>query len=549
MTCKRAMPNLPEPSSPRRPYVTLIKVGAGLGTIVAIGSIAGAIWGKRIINGRILPIIEERIAETIDRPIELGDLERLSLTGVQLGKTTLPSTETDKSSVTVDQVAIRFDLRSLLFERTLEPHVVLVRPDLSLVQGKDGQWFELSLPEPIEEEPLVTTNIQSINIQDAHITATPLIQDPNAVVPRETLELNKTDLTAKFYGEDSQQVYFELTGDVEAGSFDIEGEGDFENSAVQANVRVQDLPTTGVNILLPSLVGLSAGTLNTNLTVAAALAEDGSLDQTAVDVQGTAQFKAGMVLVRDLAEPVRNIRSQLRFKGQQVTLENTALQLGDVELLAEGTVDWEEGYDLTAQVPNVTLANVQTQANLKLSEDLPIDKTVPFQLNAQVTGELNEPNVQGRLVNLKPLQVDKLSLATASADFVLPLPEFKLAAFELTELRVVPAEGGVILAQGQADLTDLDNLSFNLTGEAELPADPFTQLYGVTLPSEMMIGLLTASLEAEGTLETQTAFAQWQLSESSFPGQGDLTLVDNTVVVDNTQLQVADGTVTANGIA
>ncbi|MEM8615040.1 MAG: translocation/assembly module TamB domain-containing protein, partial [Cyanobacteria bacterium P01_H01_bin.105] len=46
-----------------------------------------------------------------------------------------------------------------------------------------------------------------------------------------------------------------------------------------------------------------------------------------------------------------------------------------------------------------------------------------------------------------------------------------------------------------------------------------------------------------------TAFAQWQLSESSFPGQGDLTLVDNTVVVDNTQLQVADGTVTANGIA
>lgn len=541
-------PSEPPPSPPRRPAL-LLKLGAGLGVVIALGSVAGAIWGKRMINSQVLPLVEERVADIIDRPIDLGNVERLSFSGVQLGETTIPSTQTDRSAVTVDQVSVGFDVRSLLFEKTLKPHVVLVRPDLSLVQDKDGQWLELSLPEPLEEEPLVTTNIQSIKIQDAHVTATPFIQDAKAIVPREPLEISQADVTATFEGEESQQVYFELAGDVDAGSFDIKGEGNFENQAGKANLRVQNLPTTGVNILLPSLVGLSSGTLNTNLTVAAALAADGRLDPSSVDVQGTAQFRDGQVLVRDLPEPVRDIRSQLRFKGQQVTLDKTELQLGDVALLAAGTVDWEQGYALTAQIPEVRLADVQTLATLELPEDLPVDKTVPFELNTQVTGKLTDPNVKGRLANLEALQVDKVRLAIVAADFVLPLPEFKLSEFELTELRLIPEAGGEVLAQGQADLTDLKNPSFKLTGQADVPVDPFTQLYGVTLQPEIVIGSLTAELAAEGTLETQTAFAQWQLSESTFPGQGDLTLVDNVLVAENTILQVFGGTVTANALA
>ncbi|MEM9264390.1 MAG: translocation/assembly module TamB domain-containing protein [Cyanobacteria bacterium P01_F01_bin.13] len=541
----------PSEQPPRRPYLALLlKVGAGLGVVIALGSIAGAIWGKRIINSKVLPLVEAEIADIIDRPIELGDLERLSFSGVQLGKTTLPSTEIDQSSVTVDQVSVNLDLSSLLFQKTLKPHILLVRPELSLVQSKDGKWFELSLPEPSDEESPITTEIQTIKIQDARVSASTLKQDPKALVPREPVEVTDADVTAKFFGEESQQVYFELTGDVESGSFDINGEGDLENQAVKATLRVQDLPTTGVNLVLPAIVGLSSGTLNTNLTVAAALTEDGNLDESSVDVRGTAQFRDGQVLVQDLPEPVSDIRSQLRFKGQQVTLENTELQVADVALLAAGTVDWKDGYDLTAQIPKVSLADVQTLvAALELPEDLPVDIESPFELNTQVTGDLTSPRAQGRLVNLEPLQVDKVSLATVSADFVLPLKEFELTEFELTELRLVPDAGGILLAQGQADLTDLKNPKFELTGQADLPVAPFTQLYGVALPPDMVIGSLTADLEAEGTLESQTAFAQWQLSESTFPGQGELTFADNTLVADNTKLQVFGGTVTANATA
>ncbi|MBT9313488.1 translocation/assembly module TamB domain-containing protein [Leptothoe kymatousa] len=535
---------------PPRPshWGLLLKVGAGLGVVIALGSIAVAVGGKRVINGKLLPLVEAKITDAVDRPIELGELEQLSLTGVQLGETLIPATATDDSSVRVDRVAVNFDLRSLIFQQTLKPHIVLVRPDVSLVQNQDRQWFDLSIPESSDDKNPITIELQTIKVQDARLRVAPIAQGPNPLVPPEPLEVSEADLTAKFSGEASQQLYFDLAGQLEGGSFDIKGEGNLAQQAVKANVRLQQLPTTGVNALLPPLMGLSAGTLSSNLTVAAAL-NDGKLDESSVDVQGTAQFRDGQVLVRDLPEPVRNIRSQLRFQGQRVTLEDTNLQLGEVALGAEGTVDWQAGYDLKAKIPAVTLGDVQTLASLDLPENLPIDTATAFDLTTRVTGEVTAPQVRGRLANVAPLQVDRLSLATVWADFVLPLADFRLKEAELTELRVVPDAGGVIVAQGQADLTDLQNPEFELTGQADVPVDEFTQLYGVTLPADMVVGSLRADLAATGTLETQTAKAQWQLSDSSFPGQGALTLADNVVTADNTQLQVFGGTVSANGVA
>ncbi len=531
---------------PRRPYLALLlKVGVGLGAVVVLGGIATAIWGKRIINGKVLPLVEAQVEDIIDRPIDLGELEHLSLSSIQLGKTTIPSTETDRSSVTVDRIAVDFDVRSLLFQKTLKPNIVLVRPNLSLVQDKDGQWVELSLPEASDEEPPITTEIQTIKLQDAQLSVSTVDQDPQALVPQAPVEVTDADITAKFSGEASKQVYFDLTGNVEAGQFDIKGEGDLANQAVKANVRVSDLPTTGVNLLLPSLVGLKSGTLNTNLTLAAALTDEGNLDPASVDVQGTAQFRAGQVLVKDLPEPV-DVRSQLRFRGQQVTLENTVLQVADIELLATGSVDWETGYNLSAQIPAVSLANVRQLT--ELPEDLPIDETVAFGLTTQVTGDLTDPQIQGQFANLEPFQVDQLTLATVAADFDLALSDFEPTALDLTELRILPASGGEIVAEGQADLKDLDNPEFELTAQADVPVDEVVQLYGVSLPTDTVIGSLNANLELTGNLEAQTAIAQWQLSESSFPGQGEITFADNQLAIRNTRIQPeAGGVIVAAG--
>ena len=534
----------PAPHPPRRRHPMLIKVGAGLGSAVLLGGVVVAIWGNLIITQWVLPRVEAAIDGAIERPIDIGDVEGFSLWSVRLGKTTLPPIAADKSTVTVDAVEISIGLRSLIFHHIIKPNIVLVHPQVSLVQGQDGKWFKLKLPKQPEKDRPVTLEVQSIEVKDAGLTATPFVKDDGAknkaVVPRKPVQVANADATVEFLGEKGKQVSFDLTADAESGELAVKGKGDLKKRTVKANVRAHDLSATGINIFLPNSLGLSAGTLDSNVTLAAALTEDGKLDESALDAKGTARFHEGEVKASALSQPVTDIHSQLRFKGQQVSLEDTGLKLDDNILTASGAVDLKNGYDITAQIPSFTLDEVQKLAAV----NLPVKASGAFLLNAKVIGKFDDPQVQGSLANLQPLQVDKLSLTTVAANFALTL-----SRFDLSELRLVPTEGGAIVAKGQADLRDLKNPTFQLTGQADLPADAFAQTYGITVPQDVVVGDLTADIQAAGSLKAQTASAQWQLSNSTFPGTGEVRLVDNTVVLDNTRLRVANGTVTAAAIA
>lgn len=538
------MPRPPEqPPQSRRLSSVLLKAGVGLSAGIVLSGIAIAVWGKRILNQRVLPRVEVAIADAIERPIELGEVEQWSLTGFRLGQTVIPATDEDASFLTVDAVWVTFGLRSLLFEQTLEPHVTLVRPDLALIKQEGGQWLKLGWPEPSGEEPLVSLEIQTIQVESARLTASTAIQDPEALALAEPIEVAGVDANLEFYGEDLQYVDFEIAGDVGSGEFDINGEANIASQAVKANIRAQRLPTTGVNLLLPDGLGLRAGLnsgiLNTNVTVAASF-EDSAFDQTALDIRGTAFFRDGEVLVSELPEPISDIQTQLRFQGQRMVLEDTSLQVGEIALLAAGAVDLETGFDLTAQVPEIAIADVVALT----ATELPVDAAGVFQLETEITGAFDAPQISGQLASLQPLLIDKLTLAALTADFDLTQTQFDLRA-----LRALPETGGTILAEGQVDLTDWADPRFQLVADVDLPVDDVAETYGAALPADTTIGTLTATVEAAGNLDTQTAVAAWQLSDSSFPGEGVVRLVDDRVVLEETQLRVRQGTVNAAAIA
>lgn len=539
---------LPAPQSSHRTRSVLLGLGIGLGTIAVAGTLIGVIWGDRIIETQVLPRLEAEIAKTAGRPVDLGEVERLVFWGIRLNDSTIPPTETDGSFLTVDVVDVRLDLGSLIFQQTLRPEVVLVRPDLFLEQGEDGEWLEFLLPEPTDGDSLVSLEIQFIEIQDGRLTAETLIQDPDAAVQREAVRVENAAIRAEFYGEAAQQFNLNASGDVASGGFDIEADADLEARAIKANVRAQNLPIAAANLFSPTSLGISSGLINSNLTVTAALNEANELDQTVLEAQGTARLRDGEVAIAGLEEPIRNIRSRLRFREQQVTLEATGLQVGDITLTADGTADLQEGYDLTARIPNLSLAEVQRLAAV----ELPVDAAGTLQLQTQVTGDLDEPRLRGQLTNAEPLQVDALTIAAIAAGF-----DLTRSQFDLTELRVVPAEGGILTAAGQVDLEALlDDPSrwaeqdFQLTAQArDFPVDTFAAVYGVTLPEALVIGSLTADVEAEGTLEEPSASAQWRLTESSFPAQGDLTIAANRVTTNLSMLPEEGGLVIAEGAA
>ncbi|MEL7401576.1 MAG: hypothetical protein AAFN68_13540, partial [Pseudomonadota bacterium] len=232
------------------------------------------------------------------------------------------------------------------------------------------------------------------------------------------------------------------------------------------------------------------------------------------------------------------------FKGQQVSLEDASLQLSGITLLANGDVDLETGYNLTAQIPSVSIAEIQSIADV----ELPVAVDGAFNLVTQVRGELDSPTLDGRLASLGPLLIDKVALETVQADFEVILPEFQPTRFDLNELRAQPTTGGEILANGLVDLTNLENPAFQLASQASLSADALAQTYGINLPAEIVLGVLNADFDAAGDLDSQAASANWQLEEGTFPGSGEVTLADTHVVLNNTRLQAEQGTITADAV-
>ncbi|EDX86152.1 conserved hypothetical protein [Synechococcus sp. PCC 7335] len=530
----------PRPHSSHRFRKTLLTIAGGMGVVAVAGAVVIAVWGNRIVTALLLPRVTASVDEAINRPTELGDVTGLTFWGVRLGKSVIPPTETDLSSITVDEIEVKIGLRSLILQQIAKSEIVLVRPDISLVQSEDGTWTDFELPESEEAESRIKSEIQSIKIEDASVTAVPFI-DPDlpAIVPREIVQVRDTDVLVEFFGEGAKEFTFDAAGELDSGDFALNGNGNLNTQTVKAAVRADDVPVTGVNIFLPDSLGLVSGELDGNLTLLTALV-DGGLDESVTDIKGVASLQNGEFLASQLSAPVEDIRSQLVFKGQSVTVEDTSLELDGVSAIATGDVDWEEGYDLRAQIPAVTLDNVQRLGNF----DLPVAANGTFELDVQVTGEIDEPQAQGQLASLAPLQVDRLDLQAATANF-----EVTRSQFDLNELRLLPQVGGLVVASGQLDLSDLDNLSFALEAEADnLPADTLAQIYDVTVPEDLTIGSVSADIQAAGNLDSPIATAQFQLSDSDFPATGEVALVDNTLVLDNTLVQVSGGTLNAAAV-
>jgi translocation and assembly module TamB len=214
------------------------------------------------------------------------------------------------------------------------------------------------------------------------------------------------------------------------------------------------------------------------------------------------------VRVSQLTEPIDNINSTLRFQGERVQLEDTGLQVGEIPLTAAGTVDLKDGFDLTAAIPRVSIANVTDL----LAVELPVQAAGDFQFEGRVTGALDQPRLAGQVENLGPVQVDQVTIDTIATNFAATL-----AQADLQTLRIIPAAGGFITASGQADLTALENPSLDFDLQMDLPADALAADYGVSLPNDGVIGSLQADGQVRGTLSDPQAAVQFQLAESPTP--------------------------------
>jgi translocation and assembly module TamB len=516
-----------------------LKAGIGVGGVLLLGAVATAVWGRAVVNYYVIPRLEHALEETLERPVHVGELEHFTLTGFRIGPSHFPPTAAVQTEARARAIDVSISWPDLIFQQTIRPSLTLLDPEVVVMQAADGRWIDLTLPQPDEEDDgPISFKLGELRVDNARVSLTSLVPRPEALVVAETILLESVEgriYLTPLEDPEVDEVFFEVAGELGEGRFQAQGNGLLEQQALNVRVQTHNLPTVGVNWVLPPQLGLRGGTLDSHVTARVRLQDD----EQPISARGTAQFQGGEVLLSQLPEPIQDLNTTLRFQGDRVQLEETGLTLGEIPLTVAGMVDFRQGYDLTTAIAAMSFDQVTQLLDL----ELPVAAAGVFQFDGAVTGPLDRPTLVGSLANLGPVQADQVTVDTLVANIAASLEQFTLET-----LRVVPAAGGLLTGQGQVDLRDLANPSFTLALEADLPGDALAALYGVALPNQGVIGPVQVVGDLGGTLADPQALVQFQLPGATYPGGGQATYRHGALVVDQTQFQVEEGTLDATAL-
>ncbi len=581
-----------------------------LGGCLVAGSVllivgAGAAWrGWGYARENLPDWLSALLTEELERPVDIGPIERIGPTGIRVGPSQLPATPTDPDSLSLEALEVNFNLLNLL-RRELPLTINLEQIEAVLEQAADGQWVDIDLQlrdEEDDREPFLNIRVARVNLQDGRLTLVPYVADVEER-PRVMLEDIQGQGTVtpvpiqtpepagqeEIRPRKAQRIDLKIEGtSVQGGSVNLAG-------AVQIPPADPDAPTRDPANRLdraPELHGaarLGAGWLwlserlpdltrpvwasnsaeaqtlkaNLNLRTQEARATDiMPLVESFLDEPLTVQFPTGHVsgsvdIVLEGEEPIT-------YTGTARVEEGTVVSKGLPEPLQDlqGDVRFKGrviGFEnVTAQMGELT---AKAGGDLDLDEGYDLKGQVnPFTL-AQISElfavESPIPATGKFLANVamtgalaKPvITTELLSQDTVTLDQV-PFSdlraEFILKApkLEIASFQAIPQDGGSITGNGLFTFGEPGQLSLSLTGD-RLPGDAIGQLYG--LPETLNLGPVFAEAEVSGPVDQLAGNLRWRAPSGTYPAQGTVALANNTLRFTDTFVQVAGGTVAGQG--
>lgn len=521
--------DIPQNRRNRRVWLRLLR---RLGVpVLAIGgvAIAGGIWyGWRFVNTELAPLVEQNLSQLLDRPVDLGQVERFSLNSLRFGKSAIPATPTDRDRATVEAVDVAFNPWQLLFTRKLHLDVTLIQPNVYLDQTQDGVWVQTEI-QPQEETGLIKTELDKIRFQDANVQ---LDAFPKPGQKRIPVNFEQVTGVANF-SNNARQIAYELEGrSTQGGTFDIQGESIVNNGLnSNLNLRAQGSLVTEIDRLAKLPINLLQGRANGNFNIQL------RPNQRTV-VKGTADFENVTLQIPQLPQSFTRGKGNLQIDDTLITLDQTSALLGKIPLTAKGKLDTEKGFDLAAQVKAVTVQNFFDTFNVKL----PFAASGEATADLKLTGAIQAPILTGRVRNTQVARVDRLNIQQASADFRLDTRTLNLA---LSNIQATPAVGGQVTGQGQLNLNEPRSIVLDFRAQ-NIPGDAVAEVYNAgTLP--ISVGRVNIQGQILGRLDNVQTIARWQAPEASYPATGEVVIAGGNTIFRNTVAQVAGGTLNAEG--
>jgi translocation and assembly module TamB len=548
----------------RRVWAT---AGLTLGVVATLGFVGAAWWAWLFLHERLSPWLTTVLTRELGRPVKVGEVERVALTGVRFGKSAIPPTGTDPSELFVDSIRVGFNPLSLL-QRELNPEFVLDNVQVYLEEDAQGEWLEIELPDARDDGKekardrgsFIRIN-PSIQVEQGEVIlqpyAPPTEAQPNAFIidqiqgqvtlthlrdmpdfRDEAARLDAREIRLDVSAEPGDMGQLQTQGTLVIPQLDSEAEGDSPSflDRVDAKLTVQAQQVDLAPIL--PLVPLSPDTVID--TVAGVLSGNVDIDLTPQQtprMTGTAQLTDGAIAFRAVETAFKNIDAAVQFQGDRAAFDRLSVNYGALVAVARGTIDPRRGYDLTGTIAPITLNDLARVFNF--TPPVPAEGVLRAD-TVRVTGPLSKPQVTGKVLSTTPLTIDKVNLASLSTDLT-----YVINQLEFANLSVLPQAGGQLLGEGKFVFGKPAELAINLRGQ-DLPADTIAQAYG--LPDTVQLGAIALDAKVSGPVNNLTGLVKWEAPGGTYPTRGTAEITANVIRVSDAVVQIAGGTVTGGGI-
>ncbi len=546
-------PNSPQPQSDPPKHspdwrLLLKRTSWTVGALFLAGGATGAVYGWYFVMNKLSPLVSVELTKLIQRPVAVGPVTGFSLSTISLGKSNVPPTATDPDRAIIERVEVSFNLWKFLQSRTLALDITLVAPDIYLEQNREGGWLETTLHPGDDEPGPIKIEVDAIRFESGFLVLVPSpqlraeIENLETVPPPRPLAIENVQGAANFLDEQTRVSYqvranprYEIEGDRGPNpELVVSGETQLKTTETKLRIQGNNLYAPEVIPLIPNLPLVAyQGRLNANLTIHLS-------NEELFGWQGVASFWDINAQLVGLPQNITQARGLLRFSELKVGFENASAVYGTIPATAQGVIDTQgEGeYNL-----GLKILPVSTEDFIKsLQLEVPLEITGELAGELQLTGRLEAPIVEAAVANTQPIFVDQLQLGLLEANVTIAVEQSTLT---LNRFIAQPIAGGEITGRGVIPLEPMQAIALQFEAR-NIPADAIAQPY-LESPLPIRLGVANATAKITGSAESPTTLIEWALPQATYPGQGEIIVLSDTIVVPNARFLVAGGTVTANG--
>jgi translocation and assembly module TamB len=538
----------PTKISQRLRLMLLSRGSIAVGSLLLILIIAGVWWLRNFVKTELAPLAQKNLTNTLNRPVELGEVQEFSLTGVKFAASAIPPTSTDTDQVKIESVNVGFNPWQLVTNRQLKLDVTLINPDIYIQQDSQDQWVTTKIAEP-GEPGIIKTDLDIIRVRNAKLVLVGNPPKPNNIKNNSNLSNSQTPTPVVFSGlygkaqlvknsEDQQSIKFDVSGKPDnGGNIVLAGNILLENiqQGLDGNlkVRTQNLLAADITNLIPLPVNLTAGRFQGDLDVQLIPTQPPLLN-------GNADLENVTIQIPEVPQDFSNTQGKIAFQGLALDLKNVVSSYGKIPLTAKGIIDREKGFNLTANVNAVSVSHALE--TLKVNTPFPVNGVVKADL--QLSGDINNPVLSGQVNNIKPAKIDKVDIAQVSSKFSLSTRDSLLT---LTDIQGKTTVGGEVKGVGKISLGKSPQIDVNLTAQ-NVPGDKIAKLYNEQINENIKIGTVTATANINGAADNVQTFVKWQAPQATYPTTGE-TIVnsDRTVNFRNVAVNVAGNIIRGYG--